>query len=44
MLDAVKVGDCDGYVPEIAGEAHITGFHQFVISPEDPLAAGFALG
>jgi proline racemase len=43
MVEAVKLGDRDGFVPEIAGEAYITGFHQFVISPEDPLAAGFTL-
>ena len=44
MLDRVKIGEFDGFVPEVTGEAFITGFHQFVIDPDDPLARGFALG
>lgn len=30
-------------VPEISGQACITGFHQFVIDPEDPFRHGFQL-
>ena len=28
-------------VPRVAGSAYITGFHQFVLDPEDPFPAGF---
>jgi proline racemase/trans-L-3-hydroxyproline dehydratase len=44
MLDPQKVGDFDAFVPEVAGEAFVTGFHQFVIDSNDPLAKGFSLG
>ncbi len=30
-------------VPEVEGEAYLTGTHEFVIDPEDPLKAGFFL-
>ena len=30
-------------VPEISGRAWITGRHEFLIAPDDPLAAGFRL-
>jgi proline racemase len=44
MLRRLKIGDIDGFVPEIAGTAHLTGFHQFVIDPEDPQKHGFTIG
>jgi proline racemase len=34
----------DAVVPAITGRAWITGFHQVVVDPSDPLAAGFKLG
>ncbi len=37
----VAVGELDAVVPEIAGEAWITGEHTFLIDDEDPLAEGF---
>ncbi len=33
----------DGVIPEVSGSASITGRHQFLIDPEDPLAEGFLL-
>ena len=33
----------DAVVPAITGRAWITGFHQLVVDPSDPLAAGFQL-
>jgi proline racemase len=30
-------------VTEISGSAHLTGFHQFVLEPNDPLGTGFLL-
>jgi proline racemase len=29
---------------EVTGSAYLTGLHQFVLAPEDPLGAGFILG
>ena len=39
-----RVGDIDAVVPAITGRAWITGFHQLVVDPSDPLGAGFKLG
>lgn len=30
--------------PRVTGSAYITGFHQFVLDPEDPLPEGFRIG
>ncbi len=43
VLHETKVDSFDAVVPEITGDAFITGFHQFVIDPSDPLAKGFLL-
>lgn len=43
MLEPVKVGDFQGYVPEVRGQASLTGFHQFVVEPTDTLPQGLAL-
>ncbi|NIO20980.1 MAG: proline racemase [Candidatus Aenigmarchaeota archaeon] len=43
IVDEVSVGRYAGIVPEITGSAYITGFHQFVVDPEDPLREGFYL-
>ena len=32
-----------GVVTEIAGSAHLTGYHQFVLERDDPLGTGFLL-
>jgi proline racemase len=37
------VGDLDAIVPAITGRAWITGFHQLVLDPTDPLSDGFKL-
>lgn len=44
MIKRVKVGDFDAFVPQISGQAYVTGFHRFVIDPEDPLKAGLSIG
>ena len=38
-----QVGDVDAVVPAITGRAWITGFHQLVVDPTDPLRDGFKL-
>jgi proline racemase len=30
--------------PKVEGRAYLTGFHQFVLDPEDPLPEGFRIG
>ncbi len=37
------VGSIDAVIPYVEGEAFITGRHEFLIDPEDPLREGFLL-
>ncbi len=37
------VGALPAIVPEVTGSAHITGRHEFLIDPADPLRNGFFL-
>jgi len=30
-------------IPEVEGSAYLTGKHEFLIDPEDPLKAGFLI-
>jgi proline racemase len=43
IVEKVKIADLDGVVPEVKGNAHITGFNQLVLDPEDPLPEGFRI-
>ncbi len=43
IIEPVTVGGCKGGIPVVAGRAHITGLHTFVIDPEDALRFGFRL-
>lgn len=43
VVAETSVGDFAAVVPEISGEAYITGFNQWVVDPDDPLADGFFL-
>jgi trans-L-3-hydroxyproline dehydratase len=43
ILETTRVGEYAAVVPEVEGTAHITGRHEFVIDPDDPLKAGFIL-
>jgi proline racemase len=38
------LGEFSAFIPEISGTAYVTGFHQFVIDPNDPLRHGFHIG
>jgi proline racemase len=43
-FEARVVGETDeGVLTEIAGSAHLTGFHQFLLEADDPLGEGFLL-
>ncbi len=44
VVEEAKVGDRTGIVPEISGRAFVTGYHEFIIAPDDPLKNGFLLG
>lgn len=44
IVEETMVGELDAIVPEVSGEAFLTGRHEFVVEPGDPLAAGFLLG
>ncbi|HUG15808.1 MAG TPA: proline racemase family protein [Thermomicrobiales bacterium] len=41
VLRETSVGGVAAVVPEIAGRGYLTGFHTFVIEPDDPLSGGF---
>ncbi|WP_053351939.1 proline racemase family protein [Leucobacter musarum] len=43
LVDRVVVADREAVIPTITGSAWITSFAQFVLDPEDPFPAGFAL-
>jgi proline racemase len=43
IVGRATVGETPAIVPAISGRAWITGFHQLVVDPSDPLAAGFKL-
>jgi trans-L-3-hydroxyproline dehydratase len=44
VLERTNVGAFQAIVPEVAGMAYLTGRHEFLIDPADPLAHGFLLG
>lgn len=37
------VGGRDAIIPEVSGSAHVTGRHEFLIDPDDPLREGVLL-
>ncbi len=43
LVEATTVGPYAAVVPEVTGQAFLTGFHTFVLDPEDPLREGFLL-
>jgi proline racemase len=43
VLDRVKVGDFDAIVPELTGDAWITGEHTFYCDEQDPLRGGIRI-
>ncbi|MCL6478226.1 MAG: proline racemase family protein [Peptococcaceae bacterium] len=44
VLEETKVGEFPAVIPEITGQAFVTGMHTFVIDPDDPVTEGFRLG
>jgi trans-L-3-hydroxyproline dehydratase len=43
IIKETKFGNFNAVIPEVEGTAHITGKHQFIIDPSDPLKEGFIL-
>lgn len=43
VVETTTFGPYPAIIPEVAGTAHITGRHEFLIDPDDPLRDGFML-
>jgi len=43
IVTTTKFGNYDAVIPQVEGNAYITGKHEFIIDPEDPLKEGFIL-
>jgi trans-L-3-hydroxyproline dehydratase len=43
IMETTNFGPYPAIIPEIEGTAHITGRHEFLIDPDDPLREGFIL-
>jgi len=43
VVETTQVAGRPAVIPEVTGEAYLTGRHEFLIDPEDPLRAGVLL-
>ncbi|MEA3340847.1 MAG: proline racemase family protein [Chloroflexota bacterium] len=43
IVETTTFGPHQAVIPEVEGAAHITGRHEFLIDPDDPLKDGFIL-
>src|SRR5476649_2758987 len=43
IVETLTVGDRTGIRPAISGQAFLTGFHQYVLDPNDPFPTGYTL-
>ena len=43
IVSSTRFGPYEAIIPEVEGTAHITGRHEFLIDPSDPLREGFIL-
>lgn len=44
LLEKAKVGDYPAVIPEISGQAWITGYSEYVLDPTDPFPSGYRVG
>ncbi|HJS28547.1 MAG TPA: proline racemase family protein [Anaerolineales bacterium] len=44
VVERVDFGPYQAVIPEVEGSAYVTGRHEFLIDPSDPLRDGFFLG
>jgi proline racemase len=38
-----RVGEYPAVITEVEGSAHLTGYHQFILSADDPISTGFLI-
>jgi len=43
VVGTTRVGPHQAVIPEVRGRAHLSGFNQLVLRPDDPFPAGFLL-
>jgi proline racemase len=43
VVGDATVGGFPGVMTEVEGSAHLTGYHQFVLAPDDPIGTGFLM-
>jgi len=43
VVDSTKFGQYDAIIPRVEGNAWITGKHEFLIAPDDPIKDGYIL-
>jgi proline racemase len=43
VVGDATVGDFPAVMTEVEGSAHLTGYHQFVLAPDDPIGTGFLM-
>ncbi|MEM9327710.1 MAG: proline racemase family protein, partial [Bacteroidota bacterium] len=43
ILEALTYEGLPAVIPEVSGSAYVTGKHEFLIDPQDPLRQGFIL-
>jgi len=43
VFEPTRFGPFDAVIPEVSGSAYITGRHEFILDPRDPLKNGFFL-
>ncbi len=41
VVETARLGDREAVIPEVDGSAFITGLHEFLFDPDDPLSEGF---
>jgi len=44
IVEETRLGPQPAIIPEVEGHAYLTGRHEFMIDPDDPLKGGFLLG
>ncbi len=44
IMEETQLGPYPAIIPEVEGHAYLTGRHEFMIDPDDPLKDGFLLG
>ncbi len=44
IVEETQLGPLLAIIPEVESQAYLTGRHEFVIDPDDPLKDGFLLG